>query len=245
MKSIFSKCYFRNPLQLRHYKPNNDAFSQTTLYTQYSGKILSWGGVGIWLCVVFWMHLGTDLILSLGFFCLVGSLGFFFFFWNTKQLVCSKVVALLTCRSGLRPCRQLRKGNNATLCPDLSLPSLIFGSSQMHYEKGVLWTEFPLLSGVTATWSERIQDECEMLGLLVEIWLLLWMSLAASKQKKKRGTIRPQSANIKPCECDTASLQTCEYLNEMLPGLWVDEVKFINAKQPRQVLSIWKFAQQI
>lgn len=146
MKSRFSKCCFRSLLQLMHYKPNSDAFSQTTLYTQYSGKIFSWGGVRIWVCVVVWMHLGTDLIFFLfwfvgfffGWWLLLLLLCVFVCFWNTKQLVCSKVVAPLTCRSGLRPCRQLRKGNNATLCPDLSLPSLVFCSSQLRYEQGVL-----------------------------------------------------------------------------------------------------------
>lgn len=55
---------------------------------------------------------------------------------------------------------------------------------------------------------------------------------------KPKKTIQPQSANIKPCGCDITSLQTCEYLHETLRALLVHEIKFINAKQLRQVLLI-------
>lgn len=156
MKSRFENCYFRSPLQLMHYKPNSDAFSQITLYTQYSGKNFEVGGSqDLVFCTILnasWYRL---VFFSLSLFCLFWF-GFQFCFWNTKQLVCSKVVALLIYRSGLPPCRQLKKGNNATLCPDLSLLSLLSGLSQMLHEQRVLWTEFPLLSGVISTWSERI-----------------------------------------------------------------------------------------
>lgn len=105
------------------------------------------------------MHLGADLIFSLGLFLL---------FCTVSGIPNNEVVALLTCRSGRWPCRQLRKGNNATLCPDLSLPSQVLGSSQTRSEQGVLWAEPPLLSRVISTWPERSQDECEMFGVLLE-----------------------------------------------------------------------------
>lgn len=93
------------------------------------------------------MHLGADLIFSLGLFLL---------FCSVSGMPNNDVVALLTCRSGLWPCRQLGKGNNATLCPDLSLPSQVLGSRQTCSEQGMLCAEAPLLSGIISTRPERI-----------------------------------------------------------------------------------------
>lgn len=53
IKSRFLKCSFRSPLQLMHCQPNSNAFGQTTSYTQYSGKIWSWGeGQNLPLCSI-------------------------------------------------------------------------------------------------------------------------------------------------------------------------------------------------
>lgn len=72
MKSRFENCYFRSPLQLMHYKPNSDAFSQITLYTQYSGKNFEVGrNQDLVFCTILnasWYRLVFFLFLSL--FCL-------------------------------------------------------------------------------------------------------------------------------------------------------------------------------
>lgn len=51
--------------------------------------------------------------------------------------------------------------------------------------------------------------------------------------------IQPHSATIKPCECDIASLQTCEYLHDTLLGLLVDE-KAVQAGGVNRLL-IWPY----
>lgn len=109
------------------------------------------------------MQLGADLIFSLVLFKL---------FCSVSGMPNNDVVALLTCRSGAWPCRELRKGNNATLCPDLSLPSQVLGSSQTRSEQGMLCAEAPLLSGVIAT---RQKEESEMcFGRVDSYFMWLW-----------------------------------------------------------------------
>lgn len=140
------------------------------------GKFEAGERVRICLCVVFWIPLGTAIIFS---FCWWWCCCF----WNTKQLVCSRVVSLLTCGSGLWPCRQLTKGNNATLCPDLSLPSLMFRVKCI-FSKDRSELCFPCFVELFLLDRNGYEMDVKCLSVRVMIWLLLCMSLVASKQKQ-------------------------------------------------------------
>lgn len=117
-KSSFSKRSLRSHLQLMHHQ--QCFWSEHFRHMEFGENCKLERSQDLALCSILDATQNTLFSPSCFLFLLL------FCFQHTKQLVYSTAVSLLTCRSRLWPCRQLRKGNNATLCPDLSLPSLMF-----------------------------------------------------------------------------------------------------------------------